>query len=93
MNDWIFAMAATIGTALVTWAAVVNPNADRNPDYRDPRPRVTHGPYRYMKHPIYIGEWLMIAGTAGLAAGWWCAVSLSLLASLLFRDWTDREHS
>lgn len=80
-----------VGIVLVTWAALVNPNASRLPEYRPYESYTRRGPYRVMRHPIYVGELLIVAGLAGLAAGWWNVLAVGLVADLLLADWVKRE--
>jgi protein-S-isoprenylcysteine O-methyltransferase Ste14 len=53
--------------------------------------RTTRGPYRYLKHPMYVGNWLYIVGFAGYAGGFWNALAVGTVAELLLRDWAGRE--
>jgi len=86
------AMAST-GGLLVVWAGYHNPIGIKEVAAPLPpgRPRITTGPYRWLRHPIYLGDWLLIVGLAGLAAGFWNAFAMSILAELLLRDWALRE--
>jgi protein-S-isoprenylcysteine O-methyltransferase Ste14 len=90
---WIFPALVVVGGLLTLWAMVTNPaGAIGGPD---PLPigvvPITTGPYRWLTHPMYIGEWLTIVGCAGLAAGIWNAIALGLVTDLLLRDWILRE--
>jgi len=90
---WFFGVTAMAGWALLTWACVVNPvGAQRGPE---PLGRIYgrtwRGPYRWVAHPMYIGEWLAAVGMAGLAAGVWNAMAVGLVAELLLREWVMRE--
>lgn len=53
--------------------------------------RTTRGPYRWLQHPMYVGNGLIVVGCAGLAAGVWNAITAGLLAELLMREWALRE--
>jgi len=44
---------------------------------------VTTGPYRYVRHPMYVGAIVMFPAT-GLALGSWWAVAIGGVLSLLF---------
>ena len=59
---------------------------------RDGAPLVTHGPYRHLRHPIYLGQ-AMIALGAPLTLGcrWTLALSAVALAVLLFRIVREEE--
>jgi protein-S-isoprenylcysteine O-methyltransferase Ste14 len=73
--DWIrFSGAALFiaGHTLVLWARIVNPFFMPSviiPDYI-----VADGPYRWMKHPGYIGMSLAADGTFFLLGEWWAAL-------------------
>lgn len=86
----LFAAWAAGGVALVCWAAAVNPYANALPEHRG-LIRTRRGPYRWMAHPIYVGELTAICGLAGLAAGWWNVLAVGLVADLLLTDWIKRE--
>ena len=89
----LFALMTVVGWSLVIWAGTVNPRGAR----RMPEPlpvgveEVQSGPYRWLTHPMYVGNWLAITGMAGLAAGFWNAFAVGTLAELLLRDWANRE--
>lgn len=53
--------------------------------------RSSRGPYRWLDHPMYVGNVLLVVGAAGLAAGGWNALACGTLAELLMRDWIFRE--
>jgi protein-S-isoprenylcysteine O-methyltransferase Ste14 len=85
---WVSMIAA--GTALTIAAVRALPSGT------DLRPvpivtRTTRGPYRWLQHPMYWGNGLIIVGCAGLAAGVWNAITAGLLAELLMREWALRE--
>ncbi|MBP1885760.1 methyltransferase family protein [Sinorhizobium mexicanum] len=44
---------------------------------------VTAGPYRYVRHPLYAGGLLYLAGTSLLLGSWWGLVAVVLFALLL----------
>jgi len=93
---WIratFAGAVIGGFLLTAWAVWTNPSgAMAGPTPLPPGTlRLTTGPYRWMRHPMYLGQWCLIVGCAGLAAGAWNAAALGVVADLLFRDWILRE--
>ena len=100
---WFFGVTAAAGWVLLTWACIVNPvGAQRGPEplgwiygHRGTVPLFTRrtrlGPYRWMDHPMYVGEWLAVVGMAGMAAGVWNAMAVGLVAELLLREWAMRE--
>lgn len=90
MSTLLFAAWVIVGVALAAWAMAVNPYAGSLPEYSC-HPRTRRGPYRWMRHPIYMGEFTAACGLAGLAAGWWNVLAVGLVADLLLADWIKRE--
>lgn len=86
----IFSVAALGGFVLSCWAAYLNKNWG-GPDSHSPQ-WITAGPYKYLKHPMYVGNWLAIAGCAGLAAGWWNVLAVGECTFLLLYEWILREN-
>jgi len=90
MSTLIFSVVIVVGVVLSTWAYMTLPS--KTPMFPVPIVnRVTSGPYRWMKHPGYVGNTLLLAGLAGLAAGWWNALAIGMLAELLMKEWAWRE--
>jgi protein-S-isoprenylcysteine O-methyltransferase Ste14 len=44
---------------------------------------ITTGPYRLVRHPLYAGALVFIAGTSLLLGSWWGLVAVPVLAALL----------
>ena len=44
---------------------------------------ITTGPYRFVRHPLYTGALVYIAGTSLLLGSWWGLVAVPVLAILL----------
>jgi protein-S-isoprenylcysteine O-methyltransferase Ste14 len=44
---------------------------------------ITTGPYRLVRHPLYAGALIFIAGTSLLLGSWWGLVAVPVLAALL----------
>jgi protein-S-isoprenylcysteine O-methyltransferase Ste14 len=67
------ALVATAGAALAfTARAVIGRNWGTPGSRKADTDLVTSGPYQYVRHPIYSGVLLMMAGTAiGLIPTWW----------------------
>lgn len=93
MMPWVFAGGVVVGALLTAWSVWTNPaGAMAGPDPLPPgTPRITTGPYRFLSHPMYVGQWILVVGCAGLAAGPWNAVAFGVVLDLLFRDWILRE--
>ena len=89
---WTYLVLAVAGLTLAVWAGVVNPRGGAS-KCDDPQtwPTVTRGPYRFLRHPMYVGTWVMVVGFAGLAAGFWNCLAVGTIAELLLRDWSRRE--
>lgn len=86
-----FAMFA-VGFLLNAWAVWANPaGAQSGPSPMPHHLRTQRGPYRYLRHPMYLGSWFLIVGAAGLAGGVWNVISVGILAELLLREWAWRE--
>ena len=66
------------------------------PEGTDMRPiqplyRIKTGPYRFLKHPMYVGNVAIVAGLAGLAAGAWNALAVGSVAKMLMQHWASLE--
>ena len=80
------------GLALTIWAMRSLPKGtDMMPV--PPKVRVKDGPYRWLKHPMYVGNTLFVAGLAGLAAGFWNALAIGSVCEMLMRYWAGLEES
>lgn len=92
MRTVLFGSMATLGSLLTIWATAYNPKGAML--LPGPRSRgtklITAGPYRWLKHPMYIGEWLMITGFAGVDSVW-TAIAVGLLAELMLREWARKD--
>lgn len=74
-----------LGMALVTWAMLVNPFAESTVRIQAERRHttVTAGPYRIVRHPMYVGGILMFPGV-GLIFGSQWASAVAILLAILF---------
>ncbi len=78
-------MVSALGIALFTWAMasniffsqIVRIQADRG------HAVATNGPYRYVRHPGYVGMILFEFGISALLASWWAIATCGLCAILL----------
>jgi protein-S-isoprenylcysteine O-methyltransferase Ste14 len=88
----IYAGLAAGGWLLTLWAAVTLARAGVT-DWRPGpiRRRVTTGPYRWLRHPMYVGHVCCVAGLLGLAAGFWAALAGMKVTELLVTEWASRE--
>jgi protein-S-isoprenylcysteine O-methyltransferase Ste14 len=73
------------GMALIAWAMAVNPFAERSVRIQSERGQttVTTGPYRIVRHPMYLGALMMFPAT-GLVFGSWWTVVIGIILALLF---------
>lgn len=51
----------------------------------------TRGPYRWLRHPMYVGNIALVTGLGGLGGGIWTALALFTLAEMVMREWAYRE--
>ena len=74
-----------LGEILFGWAMVVNPFFHGMMTIQDDRQHqvVSTGPYRWIRHPGYLGQILLYLGTPLLLASWW-ALLLGLTMTLVF---------
>ena len=70
------------GLALRAWAAG---HLRRN------QPLTTSGPYAYVRHPLYLGSALVLAGFALAAGRWWLGAVVGLYFLLVFLPVLGRE--
>jgi protein-S-isoprenylcysteine O-methyltransferase Ste14 len=77
---------------LITWAAVVNPFAETSVRIQTDRGHtvVTSGPYRFVRHPMYVGAILVYLSTPLIWGSGW-ALGLGTLIMSLFIWRTGRE--
>jgi len=77
----LFALALFV----ITWAAVVNPFAETSVRIQTDRGHtvVTSGPYRFVRHPMYVGAILMYLSTPLILGSGW-ALGLGALIMTLF---------
>lgn len=85
--DWTLGCIAA-GIALGAWALAANRpgNFNLRPEPRQGGILITHGPYRWIRHPMYTGLLLISAGLGGIIDsfhGW--MLSLTLLGALLVK--------
>lgn len=71
--------------AMVTWTLVVNPFAEATVRIQTERGHVvvSRGPYRVVRHPMYVGTILMYPATALMLGSGWAMVVAGVLAALM----------
>ena len=74
-----------ISASLITWVLVKNPHAESSVRIQDDREHavVASGPYRFVRHPMYVGLILLHASIALILGSMW-TLGLALLITLLF---------
>ena len=79
------ALAASLG--LYTWALGVNPFFSPNVRVQEERGHhvITTGPYRYVRHPGYLGGLLSCVFGCLALGSWWATVPVGIMAFVLLR--------
>ncbi len=86
------ALLFLIGSAFGTWAMVANAHAETTVRIQGERGHsvVTEGPYRIVRHPMYVGTVIGLPGTALMLGSGWALVAMALIV-MLFVWRTARE--
>jgi len=88
---WSGAVVYAIGLGLLTWAlGSLGPNLTDTVVTRRGHTLVTHGPYRWIRHPFYDAMALLILSVALLAANWFvliCGTDLWYASSMRSHSW------
>ena len=81
-----------IGIGIVTWTMAVNPFAETTVRIQSDRGHtvISSGPYRFVRHPMYVGSALMYPATALMLGSKWALALAALMVSLLIAR-TDLE--
>jgi len=81
-----------VALALITWVVVVNPFAEKSVRIQTDRGHtvITSGPYRYVRHPMYVGLILLFVSTALVWGSVW-ALGLAAVMAVLIIWRTARE--
>lgn len=87
---WVWAGVAVVGLYLASWACLALPKGT-NMAPVPPKVRIKSGPYRFLKHPMYVGNVLFVSGLAGMGAGIWNAFAVGFTAEMLMRHWASLE--
>jgi protein-S-isoprenylcysteine O-methyltransferase Ste14 len=86
--------ANLVSIAITAWAQAVNPFFE--PGVRLQTERKQHvidsGPYRFVRHPGYVGALLAFAGVPLALGSWWGLVPTAVASALLIvrTSWEDR---
>ena len=76
------AALAVAGVAIAVWAVVaLGPSLTPFPRPKPEGELVTTGPFAFVRHPLYTGALLLVAG-ASLAYSWWALIATGALAVL-----------
>ncbi len=78
-------LASILGWAMLLWAMTSNAYFAEGVRIQSERGHTvsTAGPYRYVRHPGYIGSMLIVLGTPLLLGSWWALILGGLAALLL----------
>jgi protein-S-isoprenylcysteine O-methyltransferase Ste14 len=78
-------IVATLGQALVVWATVANAFFSKVVRIQEDRGHavVRSGPYRYVRHPGYVGTIAFELSTPFLLGSWWALIPGALAALLM----------
>ncbi len=79
-------VALALSMALTFWVMKVNSYLSTFVRIQNDRGHTTvsSGPYRYVRHPMYVGILLMSWGTAFLLGSWWAVIPAVLNIALFF---------
>jgi len=91
---WLAAALALVCLPLVYWIfSSIGNNISPTQTTRERHQLVTHGPYHWVRHPLYTVGALLVLALSGLTALWWLAVALApALAVLVWRTSTEEAH-
>jgi protein-S-isoprenylcysteine O-methyltransferase Ste14 len=72
-------------SAMITWVLVVNPFAESTVRIQSDREQIviTSGPYRFVRHPMYVGMIVMYVANSLILGSVWALVLSALLATLI----------
>ncbi len=85
--DWLYVGAALhlLGMVPVAWAMATNPFLGATVRIQEERGHrvITTGPYRIVRHPMYVGILVMLLGWPVILGSWWSYVPLALVVLLI----------
>ena len=90
-SRWIGAVALFAGAALLVWTfRSLGKNLTDTVVTRQQHTLVQHGPYRWIRHPLYTSAALLVVALSLMAANWFLFVAgVVLLCVLVFRTRTE----
>jgi protein-S-isoprenylcysteine O-methyltransferase Ste14 len=77
---WVVMVLACV---LIAWSQATMGDSWRLGLADPPPPLVRHGPYRVVRHPIYLGWWLFVVGVAVATPSIWSALLVAAFARVL----------
>jgi protein-S-isoprenylcysteine O-methyltransferase Ste14 len=91
---WVGIGALLIGCALLVWTfRSLGKNLTDTVVTREEHTLVVHGPYRWIRHPLYSSAGLVIAAVSLIAANWFFfATGAVVLCLLIMRTRTEEEN-
>src|SRR5690348_5878093 len=66
------------GLALAVWANHLNPEGGKVGPMPIPANPVRTGPYRFFRHPMYVGQYIAIVFFTWYSAGFWSAFAIAV---------------
>jgi len=84
---WLRWLAAAVALSLIPvlyWIfASIGNNISPTQATRQGHQLVTHGPYRWVRHPLYTAGFVMAIALVLLTGLWWCAIAMILPLAIL----------
>lgn len=81
-----------LGTIPITWSMATNPFLERTIRHQEERGHhaITTGPYRYVRHPMYLGFFISVAGWPLVLGSLWAYIPAALVIGLfVMRTWFE----
>lgn len=77
----------TLGFVLVGWTLLSNPFASSAVRIQSERAHrvISHGPYRLVRHPMYLAVVLVCSGSGFALASWWAGLALLPVLAIFIR--------
>jgi protein-S-isoprenylcysteine O-methyltransferase Ste14 len=85
LPDWTMvpgALLFVISSAFGTWTMVVNAHAESTVRIQEGQTVITHGPYRFVRHPMYAGLLMGFPATALILGSAWALLPMALIVAL-----------